>query len=248
MVPAAVLMPEGEGVDVLAQTGVGAGIEEIWPYLAIAGGVLLLCLCCCCWFFLCWKRCRRREDDDERWPKVDEAGKSATPLRRINTTGPVFDHLHGATEAVNPHHPRSGIDRSGLTYQRYVPRMSRDYNSNGSVGADGKWNTYNANYASTASIQDSMRSEWQASGRLNDWRPALHHLTASGGLPDAPDMPEDIIRGSISYRDPMEELSNPLPPGWVEVEDDAGRIYFFHERSGETTWNRPRDRFVSTPL
>ena len=248
MVPAAVLMPEGDGVDVLAQTGVGAGIEEIWPYLAIAGGVLLLCLCCCCWFFLCWKRCRRREDDDERWPKVDEAGKSATPLRRINTTGPVFDHLHGATEAVNPHHPRSGIDRSGLTYQRYVPRMSRDYNSNGSVGADGKWNTYNANYASTASIQDSMRSEWQASGRFNDWRPALHHLTASGGLPDAPDMPEDIIRGSISYRDPMEELSNPLPPGWVEVEDDAGRIYFFHERSGETTWNRPRDRFVSTPL
>ena len=63
-----------------------------------------------------------------------------------------------------------------------------------------------------------------------------------------PDMPEDIIRGSISYRDPMEELSNPLPPGWVEVEDDDGRIYFFHERSGETTWNRPRDRFVSTPL
>ena len=59
---------------------------------------------------------------------------------------------------------------------------------------------------------------------------------------------EDIIRGSISYRDPMEELSNPLPPGWVEVEDDDGRIYFFHERSGETTWNRPRDRFVSTPL
>ena len=101
---------------------------------------------------------------------------------------------------------------------------------------------------STASIQHSRRSAWQASGRHNDWRPALHHLTASGGLPDAPDMPDDIIRGSISYRDPMEELSNPLPPGWVEVEDDDGRIYFFHERSGETTWNRPRDRFVSTPL
>ena len=104
--------------------------------------------------------------------------------------------------------------------------------------------------------------EGNAAGGLN--RLWAGQLTASGGLPPEPEAPDfgGLNEGSISYRgsvvdsyrapyespQPSPVKQQPLPEGWVEVEDDGGRVYFFHEPSGETTWNRPRQRFVSTRL
>ena len=33
-----------------------------------------------------------------------------------------------------------------------------------------------------------------------------------------------------------------LPPGWEELIDPAGVPYYFHQASGETTWDRPVER------
>lgn len=40
----------------------------------------------------------------------------------------------------------------------------------------------------------------------------------------------------------VEEAFNaPLPTSWTEHVDDDGRIYFFHETSGESSWEHPMD-------
>ena len=35
----------------------------------------------------------------------------------------------------------------------------------------------------------------------------------------------------------------PMPPAWLAVEDEeSGAMYFYHERTGRTTWEHPADR------
>jgi hypothetical protein len=33
-----------------------------------------------------------------------------------------------------------------------------------------------------------------------------------------------------------------LPPGWAEATADDGQVYYFHEQSGETSWDFPTER------
>ena len=38
----------------------------------------------------------------------------------------------------------------------------------------------------------------------------------------------------------------PMPPAWLAVEDEeSGAMYFYHERTGRTTWEHPADRCAS---
>ena len=41
----------------------------------------------------------------------------------------------------------------------------------------------------------------------------------------------------------------PMPPAWLAVEDEeSGAMYFYHERTGRTTWEHPADRCALHPL
>merc|ERR1711907_423329 len=35
--------------------------------------------------------------------------------------------------------------------------------------------------------------------------------------------------------------STTLPDGWKELRDDDGRVYYYNERTGMTSWTLPRD-------
>merc|ERR1712070_133648 len=39
--------------------------------------------------------------------------------------------------------------------------------------------------------------------------------------------------------DHMKNQGQPLPPGWVEMRDQGGRVYYWNKQSNQTSWERP---------
>ncbi|KAL7553127.1 hypothetical protein ACHAWF_016380, partial [Thalassiosira exigua] len=66
---------------------------------------------------------------------------------------------------------------------------------------------------------------------------------------EEPPKPKEPVAGKVAETligegEGSEEDDN-LPDGWVETEDpNSGKTYFYHETSGEVTWDRPKQRPV----